>query len=113
LECEAAGDQKPDQEQQREQDLLMYMTVNMLEAAYFEYSKQDTKFRDAQWSGWKLYIEGWVRHPEFRRRFPDLIEWWDNDFGQHIREVHEEALKSGPPIEGEHLRKKGAAPQGA
>jgi hypothetical protein len=92
VECDAADEKGLHRE--RDQDILSFMVINMLEAAYFQYREQGTKFRAAQWSGWNAYMELWVRHPEFGKRFPDSVEMFDTEFGEHIRTLYAKATKA-------------------
>jgi hypothetical protein len=92
MECDAATEK--DARQRRDQDLLLFMVVNMLENAYFQYRDQDTKFRSAQWNGWVDYTKGWLVRPEFEERFPSLVEMFDADFCAHIKKLYTEVHSS-------------------
>jgi hypothetical protein len=76
------------------QDLLVQMTINLIEAAYFLYRGHRSSFRKAQWQGWEEYLEAWCAHPAFRARWPELIEQYDEDFRAHIREIYKKVNAS-------------------
>ena len=92
-ECDAADTAE------RKQDLLMFSVVNMLEAAYFLYRDHNSMFRLSQWNGWNEYMKEWCRHPEFRRRWPDLVEMFDPPFVDHIKSLYAQVSTAGDAVQ--------------
>jgi hypothetical protein len=77
----------------RKQNIHITMVVSMLESASFMYRDQGTKFRRAQWSGWNDYIREWCQHPEFKRRWPEVIEQFDSEFKNHVETLFDETQR--------------------
>lgn len=72
----------------RDQDLLLHIVVSILESAFLLYRDQRTAFRSAQWAGWNDYVRLWCAHPEFKKRWPDVIEQYDHAFVAHVRQIY-------------------------
>ena len=73
------------------QEVHMNMVMGMLESAFFMYRNQSTRFRTAQWTGWNHYMRMWCKHPELQKRYPQLIDSFDEEFSAHMKTLYEEA----------------------
>ncbi len=88
-------------ETERKKEILLHIVVSMLEEAYFLYHEQDSALKEAQWQGWKAYMADWAGHPEFRRRWPGIIEQYDRGFALLMAAVYDQTSEGHEAHESE------------
>lgn len=83
------ADESPDAEVK--QQLVVQIAVSLVESAYVLYADHTSRFRQAQWDGWRAYLRDWCAHPAFIEMWDaGLIDQYDTRFADCVRRVYAE-----------------------
>jgi hypothetical protein len=76
-------------DEQEERRLAIFgILISLFERAYLlVYEKKMDRQTQRMWKSWEDYMTEWVRHEDFRRALPVLLDGEDEEFGEHIREL--------------------------
>src|SRR5688572_31701376 len=68
-------------DKKRKQEMVAYSILfSLFERAYLMFSNQDDKFRARQWSGWKRFLNDFIRRPSVCTAWQLSKETYDTDF---------------------------------
>ena len=68
-------------DKKRKQEMVAYSILfSLFERAYLMFSKQADKFRKSQWSGWKHFLNDFIRRENVRTAWELSKETYDTDF---------------------------------
>lgn len=78
------------------QQLVVQIAVSLIESAYVLYAHHTSRFRKAQWDGWRAYLKDWCAHPSFIEMWDaGLIDQYDTRFADCVRRVYAEVHDTG------------------
>jgi hypothetical protein len=107
-------------DEQEERRLAIFgILISLFERAYLlVYEKNMEHQTQRLWKSWEDYMTEWVRHDDFRKALPTLLEGEDEEFSRHIRSLarREDAGATGhrpaapDPIDGENETESPATP---
>lgn len=83
-----------------QQTIVIQISVNVIETAYFMYEGHRSSFRRAQWNGWHVYLKDWCAHPAFVAAWPEVIDQYDLNFQKVVRKAFAEVqqAKTAPDL---------------
>src|SRR6185369_12064078 len=85
-------------DKKRKQEMVAYSILfSLFERAYLMFSKQADKFRKSQWSGWKHFLNDFIRRQAVRTAWELSKETYDTDF-QSFMDRKIQALKLPPDV---------------
>lgn len=68
-------------DKKRKQEMVAYSILfSLFERAYLMFSKQADRFRKCQWSGWKRFLDDFIRRDSIRTAWQLSKETYDTDF---------------------------------
>jgi hypothetical protein len=76
-------------DEQEERRLAIFgILISLFERAYLlVYEKEMDHQTQRLWKSWEDYMTEWVRHADFRKALPTLLEGEDEEFSKHIRDL--------------------------
>lgn len=73
-------------EQQERRLAIFGILISLFERAYLlVYEKKMDRQAQRMWKSWEDYMTEWVRHADFRRALPTLLEGEDEEFSRYIQ----------------------------
>jgi hypothetical protein len=74
-------------EQEAKQLILFSVLVSIFERAYLMYKDQSTNTKKKQWKGWEEYLRYYISLKDFRQRWREISETYDEDFLKYVEEL--------------------------
>jgi hypothetical protein len=72
-------------DKKRKQEMVAYAILfSLFERAFLMFSSQANKFRQRQWSGWKRFLDDFIRRESVRTAWELSKETYDTDFQQFM-----------------------------
>jgi hypothetical protein len=83
-------------DEQEERRLAIFgILISLFERAYLlVYEKEMDHQTQRLWKSWEDYMTEWVRHSDFRRALPTLLEGEDEEFSRYIQNLARAAGKT-------------------
>ncbi|MEO6569266.1 MAG: hypothetical protein ABIO94_10935, partial [Opitutaceae bacterium] len=78
-------------EEQEERRLAIFgILISLFERAYLlVYEKEMDHQTKRLWQSWEDYMTEWLRHRDFRKALPTLLEGEDEEFSRYIQKLAE------------------------
>jgi hypothetical protein len=85
-------------DKKRKQEMVAYAILfSLFERAYLMFSNQADKFRQRQWSGWKHFLNDFLRRENVRTAWELSKETYDTDFQIFMDRKVKEVSPGSPP----------------